>query len=92
MVFDMLFLLSSHSLAESIYLLDNNCKQLSEGERIQVKERINPELRFASQLLGSICVVEIFFHYIFLTFLIIPTLYGTESGKQSRNKIIRLTL
>ncbi|WCJ35121.1 5'-3' exoribonuclease 2 [Euphorbia peplus] len=43
-MFDMLFLLSSHCLAESIYLLDNNCKQLSDGERVQVKERINPEL------------------------------------------------
>ncbi|XP_065880638.1 5'-3' exoribonuclease 3 isoform X2 [Euphorbia lathyris] len=43
-MFDMLFLLSSHCLAESIYLLDNSCKQLSDGERVQVKERINPEL------------------------------------------------
>ncbi|XP_048226766.1 5'-3' exoribonuclease 3 isoform X2 [Ricinus communis] len=43
-MFDMLFVLSSHSLAESIYLLDNNCKQLTDRERVEVKERINPEL------------------------------------------------
>ncbi|KDP25015.1 hypothetical protein JCGZ_23998 [Jatropha curcas] len=41
---DMLFVLSSHSLAESIYLLDNHCKQLTDKERVKVKERINPEL------------------------------------------------
>ncbi|XP_050233759.1 5'-3' exoribonuclease 3 isoform X2 [Mercurialis annua] len=43
-MFEMLFVLSSHSLAESIYLLDNYCKQLTDGERTEVKERINPEL------------------------------------------------
>ncbi|KDP36941.1 hypothetical protein JCGZ_08232 [Jatropha curcas] len=43
-MFDMLFVLSSHSLAESIYLLDNHCKQLTDKERVEVKERINPEL------------------------------------------------
>ncbi|XP_055962130.1 5'-3' exoribonuclease 3-like isoform X2 [Mercurialis annua] len=44
-MFEMLFVLSSHSLAGSIYLLDNHCKQLTDGERTEVKERINPELR-----------------------------------------------
>ncbi|KAF2310098.1 hypothetical protein GH714_006532 [Hevea brasiliensis] len=43
-MFDMLFVLSSHSLAESIYLLANHCKQLTEKERVEVEERINPEL------------------------------------------------
>lgn len=43
-MFDMLFVLSSHSLAESIYLLDNHCKQLTDREKVEVKERINPEL------------------------------------------------
>jgi 5'-3' exoribonuclease 2 len=45
MMFDMLFVSSSHSLSESIYLLDNHCKQLTDKERVEVKERINPELR-----------------------------------------------
>ncbi|XP_011028988.1 PREDICTED: 5'-3' exoribonuclease 3-like isoform X3 [Populus euphratica] len=44
MMFDMLFVSSSHSLSESIYLLDNHCKQLNDKERAEVKERINPEL------------------------------------------------
>ncbi|KAJ9186468.1 hypothetical protein P3X46_002038 [Hevea brasiliensis] len=44
MMFDMLFVLSSHSLAESIYLLDNHYKQLTDKERVEVKERVNPEL------------------------------------------------
>ncbi|KAJ6773576.1 5'-_3' EXORIBONUCLEASE [Salix purpurea] len=44
MMFDMLFVSSSHSLSESIYLLDNHCKQLTDKERVEVKERINPEL------------------------------------------------
>ncbi|KAJ6684778.1 5'-3' EXORIBONUCLEASE [Salix purpurea] len=44
MMFDMLFVSSSHSLSESIYLLDNYCKQLTEKERAEFKERINPEL------------------------------------------------
>ncbi|KAJ8772759.1 hypothetical protein K2173_027936 [Erythroxylum novogranatense] len=44
MMFDMLFVLSSHSLSESIYLLDNQCKQLTDREVIEVKEPINPEL------------------------------------------------
>ncbi|KAJ7005833.1 hypothetical protein NC653_005229 [Populus alba x Populus x berolinensis] len=44
MMFDMLFVSSSHSLSESMYLLDNHCKQLTDKERAEVKERINPEL------------------------------------------------
>jgi 5'-3' exoribonuclease 2 len=45
MTFDMLFVSSSHSLSESIYLLDNHCKQLTDKQRAEVKEHINPELR-----------------------------------------------
>ncbi|KAI5596766.1 hypothetical protein BDE02_02G023400 [Populus trichocarpa] len=44
MTFDMLFVSSSHSLSESIYLLDNHCKQLTDKQRAEVKEHINPEL------------------------------------------------
>ena len=45
MMFDMHFVSSSHSLSESIYLLDNHCKQLTDKQRAEVKECINPELR-----------------------------------------------
>uniref|UniRef100_A0A2P2M100 5'-3' exoribonuclease n=1 Tax=Rhizophora mucronata TaxID=61149 RepID=A0A2P2M100_RHIMU len=44
MMFDMLFVSSSHSLSESIYLLDDRCKQLTDKERVEVKECINPVL------------------------------------------------
>ncbi|CAN1314862.1 5'-3' exoribonuclease 3 [Linum perenne] len=44
-MFDMLFVSSSHTLAQCIYLLDNQSKQLTNNERIEIKERINPELR-----------------------------------------------
>ncbi|XP_022951439.1 5'-3' exoribonuclease 3-like [Cucurbita moschata] len=42
-MFDMLFVTSSHPLSVSIYSLDNRCKQLRERERIEVKEKMNPE-------------------------------------------------
>lgn len=44
---DMLFVASSHPLAVSIYSLDNRCKQLSNSERAEVKERIDPQIRAA---------------------------------------------
>lgn len=47
-MFDMLFVTSSHPLSVSIYSLDNRCKQLAERERTEVKEKINPEHRFVS--------------------------------------------
>ncbi|KAL5557905.1 hypothetical protein UlMin_034116, partial [Ulmus minor] len=40
---DMLFVLSSHPLSVSIYSLDNRCKQFSNIERAQIKERIDPK-------------------------------------------------
>lgn len=47
-MFDMLFVTSSHPLSVSIYSLDNRCKQLAERDRTEVKEKINPERRFVS--------------------------------------------
>ncbi|CAI0435299.1 unnamed protein product [Linum tenue] len=44
-MFDMLFVSSSHTLAQCIYLLDNKSKQMTNNERIGIKECINPELR-----------------------------------------------
>ncbi|CAN1819048.1 5'-3' exoribonuclease 3, partial [Linum perenne] len=44
-MFDMLFVSSSHTLAQCIYLLDNQSKLLTDIERTDFKERINPESR-----------------------------------------------
>ena len=43
---DMLFIATSHRLAELIFSLDNHCRQLSARERIDLKVQIKPELRF----------------------------------------------
>ncbi|GAV59987.1 XRN_N domain-containing protein [Cephalotus follicularis] len=44
-LFDMLFVASSHPLSVSIYSLDSRCKQLTDEERAEVKEPIDPNLR-----------------------------------------------
>ena len=65
-MFDMLFVTSSHPLSVSIYSLDNRCKQLRERERIEVKEKMNPEHRFVSckiLLFPSILVISIMMVY-----------------------------
>lgn len=54
---DMLFVAASHRLSEQVFSLDNRCKQLTESQRIEVKEEIKPDLRF---------VLEIFNHCTFL--------------------------
>ncbi|XP_038889945.1 5'-3' exoribonuclease 3 isoform X1 [Benincasa hispida] len=63
-MFDMLFVTSSHPLSVSIYSLDNRCKQLAERDRTEVKEKINPEHRvncsegmngYLSPCLGELC-------------------------------------
>ncbi|XP_013693341.2 5'-3' exoribonuclease 3-like [Brassica napus] len=41
---DMLFIATSHRLAELIFSLDNHCRQLSARERIDLKVQIKPEL------------------------------------------------
>ncbi|XVF63713.1 hypothetical protein PTKIN_Ptkin09bG0108300 [Pterospermum kingtungense] len=41
---DMLFVAASHCLSEQIFSLDNRCKQLTERQRIEVKEEIKPDL------------------------------------------------
>lgn len=47
-LFDMLFVVISHPLSASIYTLDEKCKQLTDKGRAEVKEKINPNLRFVS--------------------------------------------
>ncbi|CAF2201796.1 hypothetical protein HID58_027845 [Brassica napus] len=44
MMCDMLFIATSHRLAELIFSLDNHCRQLSEKERLHYKAKIRPEL------------------------------------------------
>ncbi|XXG68394.1 hypothetical protein AAC387_Pa06g1492 [Persea americana] len=44
-MFDMLFLTSSHPLSPYIFSLDNRCKQLSDKDRAEVKEKIDPKAR-----------------------------------------------
>ncbi|KAJ0255874.1 5'-3' exoribonuclease 3 [Hirschfeldia incana] len=44
MMCDMLFIATSHRLAELIFSLDNHCRQLSEKERLDFKVKIRPEL------------------------------------------------
>ncbi|EPS72841.1 hypothetical protein M569_01916 [Genlisea aurea] len=39
---DMLFVSVSHTLSPYIFSLDDRCKQMSEGDRVLVKERIDP--------------------------------------------------
>lgn len=51
MMCDMLFVASSHSLSVSIYSLDNRCKQLSNSERAEIKEMIDPKNRSARKFL-----------------------------------------
>ncbi|KAI3464857.1 hypothetical protein Pfo_021520 [Paulownia fortunei] len=40
---DMLFVSLSHTLSPYIFSLDDRCKQLTDRERVQVKERLDPE-------------------------------------------------
>lgn len=50
MMCDMLFIATSHRLAELIFSLDNHVRQLSERERVDIKVKIRPELRFVKQM------------------------------------------
>lgn len=54
---DMLFVSLSHPLSPYIFSLDHRCKQLTEKERIEVKEPIDPGARFVLQylLLYAVC-------------------------------------
>ncbi|XVE69753.1 hypothetical protein DITRI_Ditri10aG0016500 [Diplodiscus trichospermus] len=46
-MYDLLFVAASHRLSEQIFSLDNRCKQLTEMQRIEVKEEVKPDLRSA---------------------------------------------
>lgn len=50
---DMLFVSLSHPLSPYIFSLDDRCKQLTDDERVEVKERLDPKARFV--LLYDLC-------------------------------------
>lgn len=45
MMFDLLFVALSHPLSPYIFSLDDRCKKLTDKERIEVKEQIDPRAR-----------------------------------------------
>lgn len=51
MMLDMLFVSLSHPLSPYIFSLDHRCKQLTEKERVEAKEPIDPGARFVLQYL-----------------------------------------
>lgn len=57
---DMLFVTSSHTLSPYIYSLDSRCKQLSDKERAEVKEKIDPNARFVLENLNASGVIFFF--------------------------------
>lgn len=59
-MFDMIFVGTSHCLSEYIFSLDNRCKKLSYRERIGVKEKLNPDLRFVLQNLNFMQITVLF--------------------------------
>ncbi|XP_043711548.1 5'-3' exoribonuclease 3 isoform X2 [Telopea speciosissima] len=54
-MFDMLFVACSHPLSPYIFSLDDRCKQLSEKERIEVKERLDPNVSGGMNGYLSLC-------------------------------------
>ncbi|XP_042515437.1 5'-3' exoribonuclease 3-like isoform X2 [Macadamia integrifolia] len=54
-LFDMLFVACSHPLSPYIFSLDDRCKQLSNKERIEVKERLDPSVSGGMNGYLSLC-------------------------------------
>ena len=44
-MFDMLFVALSHPLSPYIFSLDDQCKKLTDKERTEVKEQLDPRAR-----------------------------------------------
>ncbi|KAL2894460.1 5'-3' exoribonuclease 3 [Bienertia sinuspersici] len=57
-MFDMLFVAVSHPLSPYIFSLDDRCKQMNDGERLLVKEKLDPKARSACSggMNGYICL------------------------------------
>lgn len=43
---DMLFVAVSHTLSPYIFSLDDRCKHMTDKDRVQVKEQLDPQARF----------------------------------------------
>ncbi|XP_043713419.1 5'-3' exoribonuclease 3-like isoform X2 [Telopea speciosissima] len=54
-MFDMLFVACSHPLSPYIFSLDDRCKQLSDKDRIEVKERLDPNVSGGMNGYLSLC-------------------------------------
>ena len=57
---DMLFIATSHCLADFIFSLGNHCLQLSDRERIDVKLKITSDLRFVNQMKNNLLIFSDF--------------------------------
>ncbi|KAL0662301.1 hypothetical protein Bca4012_099138 [Brassica carinata] len=57
---DMLFIATSHRLADFIFSLGNHCLQLSDRERIDVKLKIKSDLRFVNQMKNNLLIFSDF--------------------------------
>ena len=57
---DMLFIATSHCLADFIFSLGNHCLQLSDRERIDVKLNFTSDLRFVNQMKYNLLIVSDF--------------------------------
>ncbi|KAJ4965515.1 hypothetical protein NE237_017364 [Protea cynaroides] len=55
MMFNMLFVACSHPLSPYIFSLDDRCKQLSDEERVEVKERLDPNVSGGMNGYLSLC-------------------------------------
>ncbi|KAL0753804.1 hypothetical protein Bca101_091472 [Brassica carinata] len=56
----MLFIATSHRLADFIFSLGNHCLQLSDRERIDVKLKITSDLRFVNQMKNNLLIFSDF--------------------------------
>ncbi|KAK9936521.1 hypothetical protein M0R45_013358 [Rubus argutus] len=91
MMFEMLFVSSSHPLSVCIYLLDDRCRQLTDKDRVEVKEQIDPKYSqgmngYLSSCAGESCPPV--FHVIFPKKTVMvgdlkpaPVLWHEDSGR-----------
>lgn len=48
MMFDLLYVELSHPLSTYIFSLDDRCKQLTDKQRAEIKEKLDPRARFVA--------------------------------------------
>jgi hypothetical protein len=72
-MFDMLFVKLCHPLSVCISILDEKCKRLTDKERVEVKERIEPEKRFVAMF--NCWTLHCFFVFVFSRFKELMNVY-----------------